>query len=291
MRPHLKCGLCILDWIYGRITIQNEKMDNKAEIFKKIVNLLLNKIDSSYNLGKLCNEALALIEEHIDTQEVFWKSLKKNTNENAKEILPRARLYINSKKDEKERLESALCIAAYANVASIAAPSSTAYTFLELNNFIEYGKNTIVVQKEEIFDSFNEAEKVFFLTDNAGEIAFDGLVIDELKKMGKKVSLVVKDRLFFEDATIEDALFFRLNEVCDDILTVNKFFIPGEEKKSISKVFHDSDLIISKGTGNFEALRAEVGNKKIIYLLKVKCKPIAKELNVKEGGFVAMLAG
>jgi uncharacterized protein with ATP-grasp and redox domains len=41
------------------------------------------------------------------------------------------------------------------------------------------------------------------MADNAGEIGFDSLLIAKLKEMGPKVTLIVKEDPFFEDATMK----------------------------------------------------------------------------------------
>jgi len=45
-------------------------------------------------------------------------------------------------------------------------------------------------------------------------------------------------------------------------------------------------LIIAKGMGNFETLTEYSHSKPVFVLLKAKCVPIARELNVKQGSLV-----
>lgn len=47
-----------------------------------------------------------------------------------------------------------------------------------------------------------------------------------------------------------------------------------------------SDLIISKGQGNYEGLSEEA--RPIFFLLKAKCPPVAQDLGVEEGNIVLM---
>jgi uncharacterized protein with ATP-grasp and redox domains len=48
--------------------------------------------------------------------------------------------------------------------------------------------------------------------------------------------------------------------------------------------FNNSDLIISKGQGNYETLSNV--KKNIFYLLKVKCEVVGRDLNRNVGDFV-----
>jgi uncharacterized protein with ATP-grasp and redox domains len=75
----------------------------------------------------------------------------------------------------------------------------------------------------------------------------------------------------------------------DHLVTVNGFFVPKEIPPALKDLFTKSDLIISKGTGNYEALKCELKGKTVIYMLKVKCRPIAAEIGVDMGSFVVKL--
>ena len=65
--------------------------------------------------------------------------------------------------------------------------------------------------------------------------------------------------------------------------------MPKEIPFALKDLFEKSDLIISKGTGNYEALKGEGEGKTVIYMLKVKCRPIAAEIRMDIGTFVAKL--
>ena len=88
---------------------------------------------------------------------------------------------------------------------------------------------------------------------------------------------------------MEDALFFHVDRLVDRIFTLKGFFVPKEIPPVLKNLYQESDLIISKGTGNYEALKGEVKGKKAIYMLKIKCRPIAKEVGVDIGSFVVKL--
>ena len=107
-----------------------------------------------------------------------------------------------------------------------------------------------------------------------------------LKRLGPKVTLVVKKQTFFEDATLEDANAFGLEKLVDEIITVPGFLAPDEMDEHTAASFESSDLVISKGTGSYEALHGEIRDKKAVFMLKVKCKPIARELGLDVGNII-----
>jgi uncharacterized protein with ATP-grasp and redox domains len=286
VKPEAKCGLCILEWVYGRTVSQNKNKDI-PQLFKNITKLMVHKIDSSTNLAAICNDAVDLIYEFVTPRSPFWDKLKQKTNEYVKTLLPKAQAYIEKAKTPKTRLERAMYLAATGNVAPMGAPSG-AFTFPELMEMIE-GKGPTPVLRGNAYEAALNASRVLYVTDNAGEIGFDSLLISMLKTMGKSVTVVVKEPAYFEDATMEDALFFGLDRIADKVVTVNKVFMPGKDKSPVNQAFRKSDLIIVKGTGNYDALRGETDGKAAIFLLKIKCDPIAKDTGVNEGKFVVKL--
>lgn len=125
------------------------------------------------------------------------------------------------------------------------------------------------------------ASKVLYLADNAGEIVFDRLFINQIIKSGKEVVLVVKSAPILNDATDGDVKQVGLDKLVKVVETGNNCI--GVNFKQISREllyeFEDSDIIISKGQANFESLD-EIKGKKIFFLLKAKCEIIARELGV-----------
>jgi hypothetical protein len=286
VKPDVKCGLCILEWVYGRTVSQNKNKDI-PQLYRNITKLLVHNINGSTNMGAICNDAVDLIYEFVTPQSAFWDSLKQKTNEYVTTLLPKAQAYINKAKTTKTRVERAFYLAATGNVAPMGVPSG-AFTFPEAIDIME-GKGALPVLIGNVYEAVDKASAVLYVTDNAGEIGFDSLLISMLKEMGKKVTVVVKEPAYFEDATIEDARFYGLDHIADKVVTVNKVFVPGKKKSLANQAFRKSDLIISKGTGNYDALRGETNGKAAIFLLKIKCDPIAKDTGVNEGKFLVKL--
>ena len=163
-----------------------------------------------------------------------------------------------------------------------------AFRFQEATHILK-GKNPLPTFIGDVFGTGQRATRVLYLTDNAGEVGFDSLLIATLKKMGATVNLVVKEDPFFEDATRKDALFFGMDKFVDNIFMVNGFFIPGRSTAQLTDIFRKSDLVIAKGTGNYEALKDQGHGKAILHMLKVKCHPISRKTGAKIGSFIVKI--
>jgi len=288
MQPDIKCGLCIMEWVYGRAIAQNRNQDI-PELFKNIARLLTHEINASANMGLLCNRAVDLIYEFVAPQSDFWEGIKEATNQYVKGLLPQAEAYVNKARTAQGKFQRACALAATGNVSPLGAPTARkAFAFPEALAIMA-GKRSFPVIAGDVYQTALQSRRVFYVTDNAGEIGFDTLLVAMLKEMGKQVTLVVKEPAFFEDATEADAAFFDLHRLADDVVTVNKVFVPGKGRTAADRAFRQSDLVISKGTGNYEALHGETPGKPMLSLLKIKCDPISRDMGIGQGRFVVKL--
>ncbi|MBN2270495.1 MAG: DUF89 family protein [Sedimentisphaerales bacterium] len=137
---------------------------------------------------------------------------------------------------------------------------------------------------EAFANAVNQAERILYLADNAGEIVLDRLLIERLPI--EKVAIAVKGSPVINDATMEDALIAGLPRIVEVI--DNGSDAPGTILETCSEPFRgrfqDVDLIIAKGQGNYETLSDS--DKNIFFILKAKCPVIARDLGCEVGEMI-----
>jgi len=134
-------------------------------------------------------------------------------------------------------------------------------------------------------------DNVVYIADNAGEIIYDGLLIEQIKKLGGNVTLVVRGGYILTDATIEDVWEFGLEKIADRVITTGTNAVGlniEEASKELTEVLPRASLIIAKGMANFEML-SEYSFKPIAYLMMVKCTPVAEAVGARKGDVIAKL--
>lgn len=129
-----------------------------------------------------------------------------------------------------------------------------------------------------------EANDIFYIGDNAGEIVFDRLFIEQIPT--KKLTFVVKGGPIINDATRQDAEAVGLAEIVSVI--DNGSNAPGTILELCSPTFRQrfgaADLLIAKGQANYETLSET--DKKAFFLLKAKCHVIARDIGCQLGDMV-----
>jgi uncharacterized protein with ATP-grasp and redox domains len=281
LKPELECTPCLLRWVYERAGILAGE-ERRFQLFRSILKTLSTEFRSEANLGLVTNRIVGVIEEFILQAAPYYDKFKSRSNRTAKKLLPPAEIFIYKGKNEQEKFKRACCVASASNVAPIGGPSEN-FKFQEVIDLLA-GRKPFPVISSNVFDLVRRAENVLYISDNAGEIGFDSLLLSLLKEMGLKTTLVVKKPPFFEDATLEDAAFFHLDRLVDHLLPVKGLFIPTQP--SHRGALNKADLIISKGTGNYEALHGELPGMPCIYMLKIKCKPISLKVGAEMGRFI-----
>jgi len=144
---------------------------------------------------------------------------------------------------------------------------------------------------ETLRTALKTAKNVLYLCDNAGEVVFDKLMIETLKREFPQIDPVcaVKGSPVLNDATMTDALMVGLDSVARII--DNGDGAPGtvlhRTSEAFQSAFSSADVVIAKGQGNFESLS---GSKKenLFYLFMAKCDSICKIVNTPKLSIICL---
>ena len=208
-----------------------------------------------------------------------YKKIKKDLQRIALDMYP----YLKEEvKKAKNCLAIALKIATMGNVIDFAINDS-ATILKELEDIHKHG--FAIFEYEEFKKSLQTAQTILYLADNAGETVFDRVLIEEIPT-DKKLYYGVRGFAAINDALEVDAKEAGIGKY--STITSNGSDVPGTLLESCSKQFRDiffnADMIISKGQGNFESLHG--GGYLVFFLFKIKCSPVARELNCKVGDLI-----
>jgi uncharacterized protein with ATP-grasp and redox domains len=130
--------------------------------------------------------------------------------------------------------------------------------------------------------SLERCKDLLYLLDNAGEIVFDKVLIEELLKY-TPVTAVVKGAPIINDALMEDAEEVGLTAVCPVIDNGGGYI--GSPLELVPESFlarmRAADVIIAKGQGNYETVDVFDGD--VFMILKAKCNVVARHMGVQYG--------
>jgi len=207
-----------------------------------------------------------------------YAQLKQESNDLVLELLPKIRPLVDSAEDSL----------------------AMSLQFARTGNFLDFGILTPDVAHKALWDAVErtadmvleanayaafrtdlaQAKQLVILGDNAGEIAFDTLLVEQLRKQypALRILYCVRGANSLNDATRADAAYVGMDKLCTIIdngsaISGTELDYIGEELKS---ALDHADVIISKGSGNLESLAGCGLN--VYYIFMCKCKRVAKIL-------------
>ncbi len=285
MKLRLDCVVCIAKQALKAARLATNDPKVQEEVLRRVMRRLteMEWVGTPPQLVRASRVA-ELIGELTGVEDPY-KELKKASNDEALAMVGEVRALIASHNDP---LRAAVKVAIAGNIIDFAAVET-----YDLKATIER-----VMRQEPAIDDYSRlreevlsAETLLYFADNAGEIVFDKLLIEEMIRVrGKpfrRISFVVKGGPIINDATIEDALYVGLDKLPNIEFRKVSSGKPGTgpERSSpeVLSWIRNHDLVISKGQGNYEDLSDVEG---VYFLLMAKCPVVAEDIGVKVGDIV-----
>lgn len=284
MKIGLGCIPCFLRQAFEAGALVTDDQEIRERILREVLSRLTNQSfdKTPPSVGRDIHRIVKLLSGDNDP----YLEIKRNSNYLAMRLMPALKELIRSSAD----------------------PFETAVRLAIAGNMIDYGQGDRIGEeglRKTVFqcldqpvskDSINElreeiekASNIVYLGDNAGEVFFDRLLIEELE--GYPIKFVVRGVPIINDALKEDAKMVGLDKLVR--VVDNGSDVPGtileECSQEFKGQFREADLVIAKGQGNYETLSDE--QKKTFFLLKVKCSVVSEHIGYQEGDMVIVRSG
>ena len=218
-----------------------------------------------------------------------YEKRKQAENQRAMSLLPEMEKILKETPPE-EKLRTACKIACLGNVIDYDVPGNNA----DLNDAMKFLKDPFYIDDTDKLKALIKQDtNLLFLTDNAGEIALDTLLVKELRQLGAHVTVAVKDGPpSLNDALIEDALMVGMDKAADELITTGAKAIGirlDESPQWFIDIYNNAEIILAKGMANWETMTETPAPCPTMYLFRTKCEPVANAVGAPEGKSIAYL--
>jgi uncharacterized protein with ATP-grasp and redox domains len=284
MKIGLECIPCFVRQAFEAVSLVTNDQKIRERILRQVLARLSNESfdNTAPFVGRDIHRIVRLLSGNSDP----YLEIKKDSNALALKLMPSLKELIKSSANP---FETALRLAIAGNIIDCAQRDYIAEEKIkeEVSQCLDQPvkKDTINELKEEI----EKASNILYLGDNAGEVFFDKLLIEELN--GYPITFVVRGAPTINDAIKDDARMAGLDKLVK--VVDNGSDVPGtileECSEEFKRLFFEADLVIAKGQGNYETLSDN--QKKIFFLLKAKCPVIAEDIGCQEGEMVIVRNG
>jgi len=291
MKVSFECALCLFQRGYIEIIEAAEDPELRLKAVSQLFKLLADNFTPE-TIPAVLGTMRDRVIKHATGNPDPYVEKKRLSNIEAMKVLSLAESIISESKSQEERFRKACLCAIVGNIIEFNIPGHN-FSFNDLEKIIlEAESNLAIDDIDEAFEIIGKSNLIVYLTDNAGEIALDMLLVRELKRLGKKVIVAVKGEPVYNDATIEDALFVGIDKVADKVITTGSDMmglISSECSQEFLEAYNSADFIIAKGMGNAETLTETELKAPHLLLLRAKCINVANYFGVERDKNIAKL--
>jgi len=280
----LNCASCIIDDLCGALNLLPLKEETKNEILKESFQFL----SQEFSTDKIPSYFITVVHrilKRISGIEIPFKERRDKCNQLG--IKMAENIALEAEEMEKFARFSFLVKWAIASNHLDFRTVGTGYGF-QMAEIIEELHACVlegikIDQIAEIFQIAKKSSEILYIHDNVGEIAFDKLLIQELRRYGSSVISVLRGGPITSDATIEDGETVGLQEVASQIILAGPDTLGislNEMSCELKKTIQTADLIIAKGQANYYAL-SEYNSRvpgRIGCLFRTKCELVTNKL-------------
>jgi len=279
MRTYLDCIPCFVRQVLDSVKMTTDDEQVHEKVLREALRLA-SKMDLHQSPPAMAQKIHRFIRELTDVQDPYLQ-VKNRFNKFALKMYPDMKERIET---SVEPLETAVRLAIAGNIIDLGVKSGLAESQVERTINRSLTESLDMEALEEFRNATAQAKDILYLGDNAGEIVFDRLLIEQLPC--KNITFVVKAGPIINDATMQDAEMTGLTDMVSVI--DNGSDAPGTILQNCSQEFrrrfNEADLVIAKGQGNYETLSD--ADKNMFFVLKAKCPVIAQHLGCEIGCLV-----
>jgi uncharacterized protein with ATP-grasp and redox domains len=277
MKMHLDCFPCFLKQALIALRLSTNDEPVQEHILKSVLDDI-RRADTSQPPAYTTTFIHRTIRQLLGRDP--FKGIKSEYNQIALGLYPSLRTIIRESPDP---LQTSTRLAIAGNVIDFGI-----FTSIDIEGTIKRSlDNQLAVDDYGDFrNAVGASDKILYITDNAGEIVFDRLLVETLLSLGKNVIVAVKGAPVINDATVEDAIESGLTHVCDVIDNGSEAVgtILQWTSSEFQETFNNAQLTISKGQGNFETLFGTRDN--MFFLFQSKCHVVSQELGLSIGSMI-----
>ena len=299
MKIRPRCSVCLFHRGFKEIQLATDDPTLQFQVLQAIIDLFANELNENAVSAVLGTKRDRIIRQMTNCPDPYEEH-KKKSNELALILRPPLEQALSLESDPYKRFRYATLAAIVGNILEFDIVEHS----LDLENpdyiqsLIDRAEQELVIDHiKEIFQLIQAVQEVLFLTDNAGEIVFDKLLIRELLQLDVRVIVAVKESPVLNDATLEDAEVANLISLSQQdsrlqVITTGTDhvgLILAEISDPFASVFNNAEFIIAKGMGYYETLADKNLPKPIAYLFRTKCSSVAEDVGVELGKNLALL--
>ena len=277
MKINEKCLPCLINQVVKVANITN--CSNRDDLYHQVFERL-SKIDFNKSNPEIIGMIFELVKKHLNNEDPYQEIRQYYNN-----------LFLQSYDDFDKKInffKTAIKYAIIGNIIDFSPINNQEITKID-DWFDNIDNLSLTIDHvDKLINDIKKAKTILYLGDNCGEICLDKLLLKRIKQLNPslKIYFGVRGKPVVNDSIESDAYEVDIDEYASIISNGDNSLgtILSRTSAQFNQIYQNCDFVIAKGQANFESLSEE--NKKIYFLLMVKCDVIAKYINVPEKSLV-----
>jgi len=202
LKTYPECVQCFFRQARDAAKLAGADDDTRKKVLEEVA-AALSDLSLDITPPEIARTVYGIVGRHTDGKDAY-KQIKERSNDMAMELYPRLKKVVEKADDV---LLSAVRLAVAGNVIDYGVPHS-----FDIEEEIDecLNKDFAVFDFDDFRDKYEAASNVLYLLDNAGEIVFDRILIEEMKK---DVVCAVREKPIINDVTMADARQVGLDKI------------------------------------------------------------------------------
>ena len=287
MQMEAQCVSCLISRAFQEVQLATDDLEKQLAAITEVIGVLYSSLTEGGRMERI-PAFVGTRRDHIIHRVTGcpdpYAKLKKASNEAALKLIPALESYVMQSPGPKQRFRRACMAASLGNVIEYGVAGHE-IPWDNMAALIAQAESELAIDHiPQLFRLAKKAKTVLYLTDNAGEIVFDQLLIQTILDLGAQVTVAVKDAPVLNDAMLADAKAAGL-PVLTEVVTTGGWAVgvlPQWCSNEFLNRYASAELVIAKGMGHHETLPEFTLPSPTVHLLRTKCWPVARSLEVEK---------
>ncbi len=287
MRARTGCFECVLDDVIGGAKLETDSLELRERVRAAVLDYLNGRFDLEREPSEFITGVHRILKQ-ILKRDMPFKALRDKCNEIGVSLSKRIEQETDSlPANERFRLRLRWAIAGNElDFRTVGAGYEMTEADIHARLSESVAKPLAVDRVDEIREICGKAKDLLYIPDNVGELAFDRLMILELRSRGPRVTVPLRGGPITSDAVVADG------ETCGIPAVASRVIVAGPDTLGISwremsrdlrEAIARADVVIGKGQANYYVLtehKDEIPGR-VVSLLRTKCDYVSGEFGLK----------
>lgn len=287
MRARTGCFECVLDDVIGGAKLEADSPEVRERVRSAVMDYLNGKFDLEREPSEFITGVHRILKQVLK-REMPFKALREKCNAIGVSLSKRVEAD-TEKLPDRERFQQRLRWAIAGNeldFRTVGAGYEMTEDEIHARLSDSVAKPLAVDQTDQVYALCRAAKDVLYIPDNVGELAFDRVLVKEIRRSCKRITVPLRGGPITSDAVVSDGDVCGIPQVADRVILAGPDTLGiswREMSAELREAIATADLVIGKGQANYYVLsehKDEIPGR-VVSLLRTKCDYVSGEFGLK----------